>query len=175
MSNDSMAPAWVVVIAHVGTEESVERGLRNAGYRVRLPMRRELRWPHGTGRAPRAVLAPAWPGYVFVQDWRGWPQETVTGAIGLMRRDGFNVELPTADILEFDAWEAAGVFDDARLPQLRRRCRVDLAVGDTVSFHVAGRIAQGRIERLSRSGQAFVREVETGWVATLDAATLEKL
>jgi len=167
-------PAWAVVIVHSGTEEMAERAFRHAGHRVCIVWRRELRWPHGQEKTPGIVLVPAWPGYVFVQDWAGWPRETVTGAIGLMERQGERVELTTADIAQFVEWSVEGQLDDGRIAAFRRRRRIDLSVGDRVAFTRLGRRFEGKVERLSKNGQALVRELLQGWPIELDAAALEK-
>jgi hypothetical protein len=138
-------------------EEIVDQGLREAGYRTYLPRyrRRMLghRWSTG------AAIRPRFEGYLFVQDWSGWPQRPITGVFGLMKVAASDrpAYLDMHDVTEIMHAERVGRFDDCPPFAAKRHKRSDLAEGDAVTFELAGQRVVGAIENLSSNGDALVR------------------
>lgn len=150
-----MRAGWVIVATRANCEFAVERGLRETGYRVFLPMARRFIRPH---RGPqRACMMPLFPGYLFASDWNGWPQhQTLSGVIGLLRdAAGNDLRLGDADV---DAIYRAQSSHDV---PWRQQARADLAVGDRVHLDI-GFGVDGWIESLSDSGKAIVRSMMFG-------------
>lgn len=157
MTGSGVAPAWVIVITKPSAEEVAERSLRQAGFRVYLPRyRREMR-PHGTARRGKPSMRPLFAGYLFVQDWHGWPDEVINGTAGLMKSAGRNVEISEHDIAHIWDREKAGRFDEAPPPRARRAKRDDLSIGDNVEIELLGVRVLGVLDDLSESGKAVVR------------------
>jgi len=151
-----MLPPWVVVVTKPAAEEAAERSLRHAGYRVYLPRYRRPMWPHGETRRPTYVMRPVFERLVFVQDWRGWPKVSITGAIGLMPSRPGIAKLSDADIATIMERERSGDFDMVGPLGDGSHARGDLAPGDLVEFAEYGAKIMGVLEELSPNGKAVV-------------------
>lgn len=142
-------------------EEQAERSLRQAGYRVYLPRyRKMLRGHHRPGwRAAGALsMRPAFTGYLFVQDWSGWPLTPVNGIIGLMMDGNSRPQaMSTADIDEIRVKEWEGRFDESAPPAHRKEKRTDLNPGDEVEFVLHGERIIGILDGLSDNGKAIIK------------------
>ena len=148
-----MLPPWVVVVTKAAAEDVAERALRQAGYRVYLPRYRRPMWPHGVARRPTILMSPLFSGLVFVQDWRGWPKLSITGATGLMQAHPGIAKLSDADIALIMQRERAGDFDLVE----PRGDGSDLRPGDAVEFETSlGAKIMGVLEELSPNGKAIV-------------------
>lgn len=152
---------WTIVQTRTRCEDVVERGLLNAGYRTYVPRGRVLLAPHGRERKLRAVMRPVFGGLVFVQDWRGWPSETISHVIGLMPgpRSGVPAKLSAADVAVLAARELQGEFDAAaakRPPARGIVVRDDLEIGADVEFELSGIQIAGVLAELSAEGRAIV-------------------
>lgn len=146
-------PAWVIVVTKPLAEEAAERSLRQAGYRVYLPRYRKLLLPHGVDRKSNHTMRPLFERLVFVQDWRGWPKSSITGAIGLMPSRPGIAKLSDADVAIIMERERAGEFDMVGPHGIRG----DLEPGDKVEFETAfGAKIMGVLEELSPNGKAVV-------------------
>jgi hypothetical protein len=105
------------------------------------------------------ALRPQWPGYLFAQDWRGWPERHVDGEPRLLKCAGEVVQIPNADVTSIMAGEFGGAFDPAAKVKQRR---TDIAPGDTVAFDLVERQIQGVLAELSDDGRAVVRAMMLG-------------
>lgn len=150
-----MLPPWVIVVTKPAAEEAAERSLRQAGYRVYLPRYRRLLLPHGSGRSPSSAMRPLFARMVFVQDWRGWPKMSITGAVGLMQSRPGTAQISDADVALIMERERAGDFDVAA-PRGEGLLRDDLTIGDDVEFEAFGSKIIGVLEDLSPNGKAIV-------------------
>src|SRR5574338_1402241 len=161
---EQLPPPWVVVITGEESEDTAERHLRRAGYRVYLPRYRRLLWPHGSERRGLPTLRPLFPGYLFAHDWRGWPQTRVAGVISLLRRpDGRMVEVADADVMLIRRREYSGKFDDVSSPaRSARGKRTDISAGDAVGLDLLDSGVEAVVEELTDSGQAIVRTMMFG-------------
>ena len=171
-----MLPPWVIVLTKSTAEETVERSLRQAGYRAYLPRYRRLLLPHGFNRRPASMMRPLFARMVFVQDWRGWPNISITGATGLMQSRPGLAAVCDADIALIMERERAGDFDMAA-PRGDSGLRDDLAIGDEVEFEVAfGAKVMGILEELTPQGKAIVAAMIFGRVVRTEvgAAGLNK-
>jgi len=170
------SPRWVVVLAKPSCEEVAERNLRQSGYRVYLPRYRKLLRPHGSDRRGQPSMRPLFVGYLFVSDWRGWPEIPITGVAGLMRTAGRVVELVDADVRAIRNHEDAGDFDETPTPRSSAK-RTDLAVGEGVEFEAMGQRISAVLDDLTDGGKAIVRGLmfgrEVRW--TVDAHELRAI
>jgi hypothetical protein len=149
--------SWVVVITKPSSEEIAERDLRRAGYRVYLPRYRKLLMAHGRERKPTTSMRPLFAGYLFAQDWRGWPKETVHGVEGLLRRAGSQRNATFTDYDISVLRERETEFDEVKYaagggPIIRD----DVQVGDTVTVDMASVPMQAVLKELSADGRAWV-------------------
>lgn len=152
---------WVIVMTKSSAEEQAERSLRQAGYRVYLPRYRKMLRGHRVAgwRATAALsMRPAFQGYLFVQDWSGWPLIPINGIVGLMM-DGSNTPqtMTTADIDKIRVKEWEGSFDEMPPPAHRKARRDDLKVGAEVEFAFHGERIIGVLDGLSNNGKAIIR------------------
>lgn len=163
-------PTWAIIRARTRCEDIVAQGFLNAGYRAYVPRFRILLTPHGRHRRPTATMRALFAGLVFVQDWRGWPQERISQVIGLMpgARLGAYATLSASDIAVMMGLECSGFYEpQAPRPPANGVVLPDaLSVGDEAEFDLAGELVQGTIKRLSKAGRAtmtacvFGRDVE---------------
>lgn len=153
---------WVVVITRPAAEEVAARALRTAGYRSYLPMYRKRLLAHGMNRRPAAQMRPLFTGYVLVQDWRGWPQLTINGVVGLLRlSSGKLAVLPDADVVLMWQAEMRGAFDEARA----------MEPGDTVTFELGGEQILAILDEITETGRGIVRNIvgiERSWSIPVD-------
>jgi len=170
------SPNWVICLARPSAEELAERNLRQAGYRVYLPRYRKLLRPHGSDRRGQPIMRPLFPGYLFVSDWRGWPQVPINGVSGLMRSAGRVVELVDVDVRAIRNHEDAGQFDEAPTPRSTVK-RTDLSVGDSVEFEAMGRRVMAVLDDLTDGGKAIVSGMMFGRTVkwTVDAHELRAI
>lgn len=104
---------WVIAETEAGRDEVAERSLRREGYRVYLPRRRVVLYPHGNNRRATAIMRVLLPGYIFVQDWRGWPKNALQGTRGTLVKFGSQIaSISALEINQFRQREDAGDFDD---------------------------------------------------------------
>ena len=139
-------------------EEVAERSLRQAGYRVYLPRYRRLLAPHGLGRRTVTSMRPLMPGYLFVQDWRGWPGAAVMGVSGMMPgARGAVARLGDGDVALLREDEHLGKWDQVRYPPgAKPVVREDIGVGDAVRVEVGGVLLAATLRELSADGRALV-------------------
>jgi len=157
---DDLAPVWVIVQTKSMSEEMTERGLRQAGYRAYFPRYRRLLSPHGGYRRPVTMMRPLFPRLVFAQDWRGWPDRPISGAVGLMPARPGLARLVDTDVAEIMVRERRGEFDDVRHPQGGGiQIRDDIKPGDEVDWEAFGRRVIGVLEGLSANGKAIVQSM----------------
>ena len=154
-------PPWVVVITKPAAEEVAERNLRQAGYRVYLPRYRKLMRPHGSDRRGQPSMRPLFVGYLFVHDWRGWPEVPINGVLRLMQSVGRTVEMADSDLLRIWERERQGRFDEVPTPRSRVQ-RTDLEIGGTYEFDALGGCIEATLEDLSENGKAVVRALMFG-------------
>ena len=165
--------SWVIVETRAMCEHTVERSLRDAGYRTCVPLARQLRRPHGQDRKAIAIMRPVFSGIVFVQDWRGWPERTVTGVYRLMRGPrGANATLSGRDIAIIQDRERSGAFETSypRPPANGIVTRDDLVIGEQVEYEVSDRTILGALEELSEDGMAVVRSLVFGREVRINVA-----
>lgn len=153
---------WTIIIAKPNGEEIAERALREAGYRVYLPRYRRMLFPHGGGRAGRPVMRLLIPGYVFVNDWRGWPTLTIRGVNGIMRYDGNTACLGDCVVREMMGKEYDGEYDESRSPRGPGTKRDDLTIGQAVAVEHAGTRIIGSLTRLDDDGRAILTAMLMG-------------
>lgn len=169
-------PPWVLVITKPSAEEVAERNLRQAGYRVYLPRYRKLLRPHGSERRGYCSMRPLFAGYLFVNDWRGWPDIPINGVLRLMQSGGRNVEMSFGDVERIWQQELSGRLDEAATPRSRTR-RTDLQIGETYEFDMLDERVNAVLSDLTDSGKAIVRAMMFGreipW--TVDAADLRAI
>lgn len=167
------SPNWVICIAKPSSEELAERNLRQSGYRVYLPRYRKLLRPHGFDRRGQPIMRPLFTGYLFLSDWRGWPEIPINGISGVMRVAGRVVELVDADVRSIRNHEDEGHFDEAPTPRSSAK-RTDLAVGDSVEFDAMGQRIMAVLDDLTDSGKAIVSGLMFGRTVkwTVDAHEL---
>lgn len=166
-----MLPPWVIVLTKSTAEEAVERSLRQVGYRVYVPRYRKVLLPHGSQRRPDQMMRPLFPGLVFAQDWRGWPDVSIVGATGLMQSRLAGVShLGDPDVALIMERERAGDFDMAGPRGNGGAQRRDLAIGDHVEFEVAfGTKIMGILEELTPQGKAVVSTMIFGRIVRTEA------
>jgi hypothetical protein len=153
-----LAPSWVIVQTKSMSEEITERALRQAGYRSYFPRYRRLLSPHGRTRRGVTMMRPLFPRLVFAQDWRGWPDRSISGATGLMPARPGVARLSDADVALIMERERCGEFDDVHHPRgSETKIRDDLIVGDEVDWEAFGRRVIGVLEALSANGKAVVQ------------------
>lgn len=156
-------PAWVVIVTKPNAEAIAERSLRQAGYRVYLPLMRRRVYPAGRRNICLPRMVPLLPGYLFVQDWHGWPnarQVVISGVNQLLRdRGGRVLEITDGDVDHLR--EAELDFDEA-WPHRRGRPRKDLSPDDNVRFTLGGEMLLGRLVRLTPNGRAIIRHMLFG-------------
>lgn len=172
-----MLPPWVIVLTKSTAEEAVERSLRQAGYRAYLPRYRRLLLPHGFNRRPASVMRPLFARLVLVQDWRGWPKISITGATGLMQSRPGVATICDSDVALIMERERKGDFDMAAPRGDSAALRDDLTIGDEVEFEVAfGAKVMGVLEELTPQGKAIVAAMIFGRVVRTEvgAAGLNK-
>lgn len=158
ISEIAVAPVWVIVQTKPMSEEITERGLRQAGYRSYFPRYRKLLSPHGRLRSGVTMMRPLFPRLVFAQDWRGWPDRSISGATGLMPARPGVARLADADVALIMDRERAGEFDDVRHPRgSDSKIREDISPGDEVDWEAFGRRVIGILEGLSANGKAVVQ------------------
>jgi hypothetical protein len=158
ISEIAVAPSWVIMQTKPMSEEIVERALRQAGYRAYFPRYRKLLSPHGGLRRPVTMMRPLFPRLVFCQDWRGWPDRAISGAIGLMPARPGLAKLDDHDVAEIMIRERLGDFDDVHHPHgSGLQIRSDLKPGDEVDWEAFGRRVTGVLEGLSAKGKAIVQ------------------
>ncbi|HLX18440.1 MAG TPA: transcription termination/antitermination NusG family protein [Bradyrhizobium sp.] len=161
--------SWVVVITKPAAEEIAERDLRRAGYRVYLPRYRKLLSPHGRDRRPVTSMRPLFTGYLFAEDWRGWPRETVHGVEGLLHRSGSSRHalFSGADIQAIRDRESS--FDEMRYAagQGRAMIREDVSVGDVMTVDIGSIPMQAVLRELSADGRALVEVMIFGRVTPM--------
>ena len=152
-----MLPPWVIVVTKPSAEEAAERSLRQAGYRAYLPRYRKVLLPHGVNRRPDHTMRPLFERLVFVQDWRGWPKNSIAGALGLMQSHRGTAKLLDGDVAIIMERERAGDFDMTGPRGDGSHIRGDLVPGDHVEFETAfGTKIMGVLEELSPNGKAVV-------------------
>lgn len=155
------SPNWVICLAKPSSEELAERNLRQSGYRVYLPRYRKMLRPHGSDRSGKPSMRPLFTGYLFVSDWRGWPEISINGIAGVMRVAGRVVELVDADVRAIRNHEDDGDFDEAPTPRSSAK-RTDLVVGDGVEFDAMGSRIMAVLDDLTDGGKAIVRGMMFG-------------
>lgn len=173
-----MLPPWVIVQTKPAAEEATEQQFRAAGYRVYLPRYRKLIAPHGMGRLSASVMRPLFARLVFVQDWRGWPKLSISGASGLMQARPGTAKLTDADVAIIMERERAGDFDMVGPRGDGTHTRGDLARGDQVEFEVAfGTQVIGVLDEMSPNGKALVWTVIFDRIVKtkVDTETLRKV
>lgn len=151
-------PSWAIVRTLPQAEEAAERSLRQVGYRAYLPRYRKLLLPHGRDRKPATVLRPLFAGIVFAQDWRGWPQQSVTGTNGLLKVAGNTAKLAAADvdIMRRKEWDCE--FDDIKRPPSGGVViRDDIKPGDDCEVEMFGQRVMAVLDELSEDGKAVLR------------------
>ncbi len=165
---------WVVVMTRPMSEEIAEKALRQFGYRVYCPRGRKLFYPHGRERVGRPSILPRWAGYLFAQDWRGWPSQPIRGVIGLLHMDATSVgedtgkiehqsvpaKMSDQDIHKIMGKEWRGELDD-RSPEQGKK-RTDIKEGDSVSIELASNHILAVIEDLEANGKAIIRAMMFG-------------
>lgn len=153
--------AWAIVRTRSRCEDIVAQGFLNAGYRAYVPRFRVLLWPHGEHRKPIATMRALFAGLVFVQDWRGWPQDRISQVIGLMpsAQAGMPARLSADDIAILMDRERRGVYEPhAPRPPANGIVIPDaLTVGDAVEYDLAGTVIEAAISALSPNGRATIR------------------
>lgn len=161
--------AWAIVRTRHRCEDIVAQGFLNAGYRAYLPRGRVLVLPHGAQRKPAAVMRALFAGLVFVQDWRGWPQERISQVIGLMpgMRSGSYASLVGADIAALMEGERLGEYDSGIAP------KGDLKLGQKAEIELSGQVIQGGITRLTLSGRATLNACIMGRYTDIEVDTSE--
>ena len=152
-----IARSWVVVVSRSSSEYATADCLRRAGYRVYLPQRKVRLM---SARAGDLALRPLWPGYLFAQDWRGWPERHVEGEPRLLKCGGDIVELPSSDVMRIIDRELTGAFDP--VPAMSKQRRGDIRLGDAVGLTLADVDIRGTLEDLSDDGRAVVRAMMLG-------------
>lgn len=156
MSTDT---SWMIMQS--AAVERTETDARRVGYRVYVPRYRKLISPHGADRRSAVTIRPVFDGVLFVQDWRGWPKQTIGGEPRLMRahRKGDYAKLSAGDIELMMRKEIAREYDDVKyaIGDGRPVLRDDLTIGGQVSFERFGDRVVGVLEELSENGMAFVR------------------
>lgn len=152
----SEMPAWTIITLKPASEEAAEHSLRQAGYRVYLPRYRRILRPHGSDRAGTPSMRPAIPGYLFVQDWRGWPQRSISGVTGIMQWASRNATL--ADTIIEAMWdkERRGEYDDCRSPRGIGTTRDDLRIGQQVGIEIGGVRMLGSLDALDENNRAML-------------------
>lgn len=182
--SEALETDWVIVKVRPGAEEVAERNLRQEGYRAYLPRYRKMLRPRGEARKGQPSMRPAFPGYLFVQDWRGWPERPITGVIGLMMRAGGGNRpryMSGEDVDLIHKREMEGAFDDERSPIHNRARRRDLSVGDTVEYEWHGERVLAVLAGLTDAGKAILRDILFAGKPvliprlTVDADELEKV
>lgn len=156
-------PNWAIIRTQPQAEEVAERSLRQVGYRAYLPRYRKLILPHGRDRKPAAVLRPLFTGIVFAQDWRGFPQQSVSGTNGVLKVAGSTAQLSHADVEIMQAKERACVFDDIKRPPSGGVViRDDIKPGDECEIEMFGHRVLAVLDELSDSGKAVLRATILG-------------
>lgn len=153
-----MSEDWIVIITMSGGEDKCERALHEAGYRVYVPRYRKKIQPHGADRKAKPVMRPVFEGYVFVHDWRGWPdghQILKAGERMMMRPGNRPVELKNVDIEVIRRREIEGEFDQIETPRGKELKRTDIEAGDPVELELFGN-RQAVLEELTDDGKAVV-------------------
>lgn len=180
--SESLETDWVIVKVRPGAEEVAERNLRQEGYRAYLPRYRKMLRPHGDGRKGQPSMRPAFPGYLFIQDWRGWPDRPIAGVMGLMMRTGNRPRYMSSDDVDLiHQREMQGLFDDDRAPVHGRARRSDLSEGDTVEYEWYGERVLAVLAGLTDAGKAILRDIlfdgKPARIShlTVDADELEKV
>lgn len=153
LDSKSQSPSWVIV--QTRTDETSAHSLHKTGYRTYLPLYRKAL---GETRHRGSIMRPLFGGIVFVQDWHGWPKQTILGALGLMRCGTNNVHLDDSDIAILQQRERSGEFDDPMHHATRSR-RPDLAEGQDIAIDLLGNRILAVIEDLSENGRAIVRNL----------------
>jgi hypothetical protein len=161
--------SWVAIVTKPSSEEVAECDLRRVGYRVYLPRYRKLLSPHGRDRKPQTAMRPLFTGYLFAEDWRGWPRETVHGVEGLLRRAGSqrNALFSDADVALIRDRERS--FDEVRYAagEGGALIRDDVQVGDSVGVDVGSVPMQAVLRELSTDGRALVEVMIFGRVTAM--------
>ncbi len=152
---------WVVIVTRPMSEEIAEKALRQFGYRVYLPRFRKILYPSGIVKRPAFSMRPRFPGYLFAEEWLGWPSEPIRGVIGLMRVGTQPAKISDQDIHKLRGKEWRGELDDRR-PDDRPMKRDDLEEGDQVAIELAGNRILAVIEDLDDNGKAIIRAMMFG-------------
>lgn len=163
-------PTWAIVRTMPQAEEVAERSLRQVGYRVYLPRYRKLLLPHGRDRRPATALRPLFFGILFAQDWRGWPQQSVSGTSGLLKIAGNAAKLSAADIEIMQAKERACEFDNIKRPPSGGVViRDDIKPGDDCEIDMFGQRIMAVLDELSEDGKAMLRVMIFGRAVRTEA------
>lgn len=173
-------PTWAIITTRAMCEDIVERGFWQAGYRAYVARYRKVLQPHGRHRTSTATMRPVFQGLVFVQDWRGWPQEKISHVVGrLSSRSGRHLALNGADVALIMERERAGMFDlhAPRPPANGVVARDDLTIGEAVEFDLSGQTILATLDGLSDAGRATVTYMMLGRSVTseVDAETLHEV
>lgn len=150
-----VASPWVIVVSRSASEYATADSLRRAGYRVYIPQRRVQL---ASWRVGELALRPQWPGYLFAQDWRGWPERHVEGEPRLLKSAGDVFEVPHRDVMQIIDCELSGAFDPA--PKTLKR--TDIEIGDKVALQLYERQIDGELVDLSDDGRAAIRAMILG-------------
>lgn len=153
------APSWVIVCTNAVDRTEVD--MLRIGYRVYLPRYRRRLSPHGADRRIATAMRPVFAGMLFAQDWRGWPQASISGEPRLMRaiRGGNPATICDGDVALMQRREREGAFDDVSYPAglAKPPMRTDLKIGQTVTAERFGDRIVAVLEDLSENGIAIVR------------------
>jgi hypothetical protein len=170
-------PTWAIVRSRTRCEDIVAQGFLNAGYRAYVPRFRVLTWPHGAQRKPAATMRALFSGLVFVQDWRGWPQDRISQVIGPMPspQPGIPATLSGADIAVLMDRERLGQYDlHAPRPPANGVVIPDaLKLNDAVEYDLAGTVIEAVVRDLSPSGRAIIEGLFLGRVTRMTVETSE--
>jgi hypothetical protein len=175
-------PWWTIVEVRAGFERNAQHAFQEAGYRIYAPLyRRELQ-PHGPNRKSVLVMRRVFPGLLFAQDWRGWPdqrQHQIAGVIRLMPWMGGVAKLSDEDVAKMMLKERTCDIDDIRRPPTNGAfVRDDIEKGDSVEMELHGHRIAGILEDLSEDGKSKISAYFMGaqrLFRDIDADVLKKV
>ena len=163
---------WYAVQTNPCAERKAEKGLREHGFTVFLPV--ETKWKRSRAKQRERVDTPLFTGYLFVGlgPWQSlYHVRQIDGVRGLVLGGyGVPAEIASRFVDDLQARQAAGEFDQtpARRSQFRK--------GDKARITLEGPLKDQIAEVLEATDEGRIKlllSAKFGWTAMMDSDNLE--